>query len=106
MRQPRGLVSEAGLRFGHQAGGQARARGDQRHGQVMLSHVAVGRLVEHAAGMPGARQIEQIQPALRGSRGEPGEPVIAGLRAAKRFVGVPRVSLAYAKRIETPGQPS
>jgi hypothetical protein len=61
MRQPRGLVSEAGLRFGHQAGGQARARGDQRHGQVMLSHVAVGRLVEHAAGMPGAPQVEEVQ---------------------------------------------
>src|SRR5271165_294582 len=58
MRQPRGLIGEAGLRLRRQAG-------DQRRGQCMLSHVAVGRVVEHVIGMAGAQQIEEAQPALR-----------------------------------------
>ena len=53
MRQPRCLVSEAALRFGHQAG-------DQRRRQGVLSHVAVGRIVEHVVGMAGARCIVAI----------------------------------------------
>jgi hypothetical protein len=34
----------------------------------------------------GTEQIEEVQPALRGARAEPGEPLIANLRAKrKRF---------------------
>ena len=58
MRQPCLLISEACLRFGHQAG-------DQRRRQSMLSHIAVGCVVEHVIGMAGAQQIEEVQPAFR-----------------------------------------
>ena len=59
MRQPRRLIGEACLRFGHQAGDQ---RAPDR---CMLSHVAVSRVIEHVIGMTGAQQIEEVQPALR-----------------------------------------
>ena len=47
----------------------------------MLSHVGVGRVVEHVIGMTGAKQFEEIQPAFGCTGAEPGESVIADLRA-------------------------
>ena len=47
MRQPGRLIGEAVSGFGRQAG-------DQRRGQGMLSHIAVGRVIEHVIGMTGA----------------------------------------------------
>ena len=43
--------------------------------------------------MPGAQQIEEIQPALRGARAEPGEPVIADLRAKPVLAGMARTGI-------------
>ena len=58
MRQPCLLISEACLRFGHQAG-------DRHCRQSMLSHIAVRFIVEHVIGVAGAQQIEEVQPAFR-----------------------------------------
>ena len=46
----------------------------------MLSHVAIGRVVEHVIAMTGAQQIEKIQPALRRAEAESAESVIVNLR--------------------------
>ena len=52
-----------------------------------------GRVVQHEAGMSGAQQIEEVQPALRWPRAEPGEPVAADLRAITVGPGVPRAGV-------------
>src|ERR1700683_2679686 len=80
--------------------------GDQGASQSAAGQIVECRVVQRVISVAGVPQVQEVQPALRGRCAEPGEAVVADLRAAKRFVGVPRVSLAYAKRIETPGQPS
>jgi hypothetical protein len=47
----------------------------------MGAHVIECCRVEHEVGMAGTQQIEKVQPALRWSGAEPGEPVIADLGA-------------------------
>ena len=54
---------------------------EERSGQGMITHVAQGRVVDDVVGMTGAQQVEEVQPALAARRAEPGEIVIANLRA-------------------------
>ena len=54
---------------------------DQRSGQGMLTHIVQGRVVDHIVGVAGTQQVEEVQPALAARRAEPGEAVVADLRA-------------------------
>ena len=38
-----------------------------------------GGVVDHVVAVPGAQQLQEVQPALRSSRGEPGEVIVADL---------------------------
>jgi hypothetical protein len=98
MRQPRLRISEICLRLSHQTG-------DQRRGQGVLSHIAVSRLVEHVIGMASAQQVEEIQPAFRCAGSEPGEPVIADLRAKSVLADMPRTGIVdrHIRRCLQPG---
>ena len=74
MRLPGRLVREDALRVA----GQER---DHRAGQGVLAHVGQRLGVDHVVSMPGPQQREEVQPALAGRAAEPGEVVIADLRA-------------------------
>src|ERR1700680_2702862 len=65
---------------------------DDRAGQAPSAHVAEGFGIDHVVGMAGPQQVEEIEPALRSSGAEPGEMLIANLRADAigGFVGGPR----------------
>src|SRR4030081_504272 len=71
----------------------------------MLSHLAVGRVIEPVISMAGAQQIEEVQPALRCAGGEPGEPVIADLGAEAILARVARTGVVdrYKGRRLQPG---
>ena len=86
MRQPRLRIIKIGLRLSHQPG-------DRRRRQGVLSHIAISRLVENVIGVTGAQQVEEIQPAFRCAGREPGEPVIADLRAKPVLAGMPRAGV-------------
>jgi len=78
---PRGLIGEPRLW----------ARRQKRDGggrETMLAHIGIRRVIEHVIGMPGAEQVEEIQPALRGPRAEPGEPLVADLCAKPVLPGM------------------
>ena len=83
---PGGLVAEPCLRFSLQTG-------DRGRWQALVSHVVVSGVVEHVVSVAGAEQIEEVQPALRGPRAEPGEPLIADLRAKPVLPGMPRAGV-------------
>ena len=82
MRLPRRLINELHLARSSQAG-------DQRRGQSAAAHVVERQFIQHEVGMAGAQQIEKVQPGLGGSRGEPGEAVVADLRAKAIFGFMP-----------------
>src|SRR5262245_30348627 len=48
-----------------------------------------GGVVDHIIGVPGTQQVKEVQPALAASCAEPGEAVIADLRAEAVVAGVP-----------------
>ena len=54
---------------------------NDRPGQGMLMHVGECRIVDDVVSVSGAQQVEEVQPALAASSGEPGEVVVADLRA-------------------------
>jgi hypothetical protein len=90
---PGGLVAEPCLRFGLQTG-------DRGRGQALVSHVVVSVVVEHVVSVAGAEQVEEVQPALRRPRAEPGKPLIADLRAkaVRRFMPRAGVVHRYPRR--------
>ena len=47
--------------------------GNQGGGQCTAAHIVERRVVQHEVGMAGAQQIEEVQPALRWPRAEPGD---------------------------------
>ncbi len=47
----------------------------------MPAHVGKGGVRDHVVAVPGAQQVQEVQPALRLGRGEPGEAVVADLGA-------------------------
>jgi hypothetical protein len=59
----------------------ARQRGHDRCRQLVPAHIAEGGVVDHVVLMPGTQQLQEVQPALRSGRGEPGEVIIADLGA-------------------------
>src|SRR5258708_25226773 len=88
MRLPGGLAAEPRLRFGLQTGERGRW-------QALVSHVVVSGVVEHGVNLTGAEQIEEVQPALRGPRTEPGEPLIADLRAKPILAGMTPTGIVH-----------
>src|SRR5271163_1108774 len=54
---------------------------DDRPGQSMLTHVVKRRVVDHVVGVTGTQQVEEVQATLAASGAEPGEAVVADLRA-------------------------
>src|SRR5881392_4007907 len=86
MDLPRDLVGEMSLRL-------ARKLADDWSGQRASPHIAQRRIVDHIIGVPGAKQIKEIQPALVGPCAEPGEAVITDLRAEAVVTGVPRAGV-------------
>ena len=68
---------------------------DERSGQRMLAHVVQGRVVDHIVGVAGAQQVEEVQPALAARRAEPGEVVVADLRADAVGAAVARTGVVH-----------
>src|SRR5215204_3028317 len=83
MRLPGRMVGEAARRVACQ-------ERDYRPGQGAFAHVGQRLGIDDVVGMPGAQQLEEVQPALAGGGAEPGEMVIADLRAAAVRRPVPR----------------
>ena len=83
MRSPGRLVRKDALRMACQAG-------DHRPGQGALAPVGQGLGIDHVVRMPGPQQRKEVQPALAGRGTEPGEMVIADLRADAIHRPVPR----------------
>jgi hypothetical protein len=83
VRLPGHLVREDALRMAIQAG-------DHRPGQGTLAHVSQGLSVHDVVAVSGPQQLEEVQPALAGRGAEPGEMVIADLRADAIPRPVPR----------------
>ena len=74
MRLPGRVIGEARLPLGRQAA-------DHRPGERAAAHVGQRRVVDHVVGVAGAQQVEEVEPALGRPRAEPGEVVVADLRA-------------------------
>jgi hypothetical protein len=83
MRLPSGLVREGALRMACQ-------ECDHRSGQGVLAHVGQRLGIDDVVTMPGPQQLEEVQPALAGRAAEPGEVVVADLRADAIHRLVPR----------------
>ena len=86
MRLPRRWVGEPRVRIGGQGG-------DHWPSQRAAAHIGQRRFVDHIIGMAGAQQIEEVQAALAAGRAEPGEAVIADLRAESVAGFVPRAGV-------------
>ena len=56
-----------------------RQLGDVGSRQIVPAHIGHGGVVDHVVAVPGAQQLQEVQPALRSSRGEPGEVIVADL---------------------------
>ena len=63
--------------------------------QGASAHIVQCRLVDDIVCVPGAQQIEKVQPALVGPGGEPGEIVIADLRAEAVLAGMARAGVVH-----------
>ena len=61
---------------------------DDGPGQGALTHIVQRRLIDDVVCVSGAQQVEKVQPALAGPRAEPGEVVVADLRAEPILAGV------------------
>ena len=68
---------------------------DHGTGKRTATHVAQGRIIDHVIGVAGAQEIEKVQSALAGPRGEPGEAVVANLRAEAILSGVARAGIVH-----------
>ena len=73
--------------------GRLRQPGDQGCGQSTAAHVVECPVIQHKIGMTAAQQIEKVQPALRSARAEPGEAVVADLRAEAVLGLMPRTGV-------------
>src|SRR5215472_10300663 len=86
MRLPGGLIDKPRLSMGRQLT-------DDRPGERPAAHIVDGGLVDHIIGVPGTQQVKEVQPALAASCAEPGEAVVADLRAEAVVPGVPRTGV-------------
>src|SRR5580698_2161613 len=74
MRLPRRLVGEVlGLVAGELP--------DKRAGERTAGHISECLSVDDVIAVAGAQQFQKIEPALRAGRAEPGETVVADVRA-------------------------
>ena len=64
-------------------------------GKRTATHVAQGRVIDHVIGVSGAQEIEKVQSALAGPRGEPGEAVVANLDTPAILSGVARAGIVH-----------
>ncbi len=88
LRRPGGLIGEGRPRLLIQPG-------DQGRGQRPLAHVIERCGVEHEVGVAGTQQIQEVQSALRGPCAEPGEMLIADLRAVAILGLMPRAGVVH-----------
>src|SRR4029079_7642960 len=58
-----------------------RQTGDHNPRQAAAAHVGERRFVQHVIKMPSPQQVEEVQSALRDPCAEPGEAIVADLRA-------------------------
>jgi len=86
MRLPSGVIGEAGFRLCCQPG-------DQDGRQCARAHVGERGVVQHEVAVAGPQEIKEVQPALRRACAEPGEVVIADLRAEAVGRLVPRAGV-------------
>ena len=78
---------------------------DHRSGQGVLTHVVQRRVVDHVVGVAGAQQVEEVQPALAAGRAEPGEVVVADLRADGVGAAMARAGVVHRDPVRRlPGQ--
>jgi hypothetical protein len=68
---------------------------DHRPRQGMLAHVLQRRRVDDVVGMAGTQQLEEVQPALAARRAEPGEAVVADVRADPVGAAVARAGVVH-----------
>ena len=88
MAQPGRLIGELPLRVRLQPL-------DHRPCQGMLAHVLQRRRVDDVVGVAGPQQLEEVQPALAARRAEPGEAVVADLRADAVGAAVARAGVVH-----------
>ena len=88
MRGPGRLIRKTPLRVGGQ-------RLDDRPGQGAIAHVGQRLGVDDIIGVAGAQQFEEVQPAPAGRGAEPGEVVVADLRAAAARAPVARPGVVH-----------
>jgi hypothetical protein len=88
MRSPSRVVREDAL-------GMVCQERNHRPGQGALAHVGQRLGVDDVVGMPGPQQFEEVQPALAGRGAEPGEIVVADLRATAVRCPVPRPGVVH-----------
>ena len=55
--------------------------GDQRPSQAAITHIGQSFGIDHIVGVPGAQQVEEVEPALAGRGAKPGEMRVADLGA-------------------------
>ena len=68
---------------------------DDGPGQGTAAHIVQRRFVDDVVGVSGAQQIEEVQPALARPGAEPGEVVIADLRAEAVLACVARAGVVH-----------
>src|SRR6476659_1425235 len=81
MRLPGGLIGEPPRLMGGQLM-------DDGPSQGTAAHIVQRRFVDDIVCVPGAQQSEEVQPALARPGGEPGDIVIADLRAEAVLAGM------------------
>jgi hypothetical protein len=62
----------------------------------VIAPVGQRRVIDHVVGVPSAQQIEEVQTALAARRAEPGEMIIAELRAGAVAGLVARAGIIHA----------
>jgi len=88
MHLPGGLIGEPCLSMGGQLM-------DDGPGQGTAAHIVQRRFVDDIVGVPGTQQIEEVQTALARPGAEPGEIVVADLRAEAVPASVTRAGIVH-----------
>ncbi len=88
MRLPGRLIGEPHLSMGGQPMDDGPCQGTP-------AHIVQRRVVDDIVGVSGTQQVEEVQPALARPRAEPGEVVIADLRAEPVLAGMARAGVVH-----------
>jgi hypothetical protein len=84
-----------GRRIGKLLLGMLRQPGNGGSGEGMFVHVGQSRLVDHVISVSGPQQIEEVKAALAARGAEPGEIIIADLRADAVDALMPRAGVIH-----------